>query len=239
MAVSMHNHAMASVATARPAPERPHRPAYSDDEIALVHRLRAQGQTWQAIADRMPGRTVTGLIAKFGRTVASEASWPAERKVAARRRYEAGERPADIARALGGVSGQQVAALARREGWTVRTKAHAALPVASVSGATTAVAPPAPAYDARTDPSPYAPLPVIRSLPPLPGKGRCEWPEGDTDRPGFRYCGAEVETGRCYCAAHAAIAFRLVTPAAAAREADWTASRLPRFPALPGDGEAV
>lgn len=73
----------------------------------------------------------------------------------------------------------------------------------------------APAAPSRPKPPRRAPRKVARrpkaAPPPAPprqlGGDGCAWPIGEPRQPGFRFCGAERQPGRSYCAGHVRIAY--------------------------------
>ena len=73
--------------------------------------------------------------------------------------------------------------------------------------------PPRQAPKRQRPPRTTTPIPDAQALPAasepprqVAGDG-CAWPIGEPRRPGFRFCGAERQPGRSYCAGHVRIAY--------------------------------
>jgi GcrA cell cycle regulator len=65
--------------------------------------------------------------------------------------------------------------------------------------------PPSPAVPAQPSPAVVAPA-AVRHFPRASMRSCC-WPIGEPGTRDFRFCGAEADSGRPYCAEHSAIAY--------------------------------
>jgi GcrA cell cycle regulator len=130
----------------------------------------------------------------------------------AREMWDAGERVALIARAVG-TTHAAIVGFAHRNGWPPHPKQPTGglrrVTRAGLEGA------PQPVPKPRRPPKP-APEPKLRreacrpeplAVPTARFRG-CQWPEGSPKERGFHFCGAAlVVAGTPYCAAHAKVAY--------------------------------
>ena len=111
-------------------------------------------------------------------------------------------RPSPIRRDAAGESVARLPSPRRVSGPTL-PPLQAASP-APVSPPLPAVAPPPPVPEA---PRPVA-APVLRAVPArAPRRSACCWPIGEPGTPSFRFCEADAQAGKPYCAEHAQLAY--------------------------------
>ncbi len=146
--------------------------------------------------------------------------WTKERVAELRRLWEEGYTAAYIASCLGGISRSGVLGKLHRLGLsgrivqtTPKPKPQTKTAPAKAEVTPEPVPRSAPADDAapkfKAEPLPAEPAPLRPGITLEDLKPRsCCWPQGDPNKPSFRFCGARTEAaGDAYCKAHADIAF--------------------------------
>ncbi|NKB51524.1 MAG: GcrA cell cycle regulator [Rhizobiaceae bacterium] len=166
--------------------------AWTDDRVARLAKLWAEGLSASQIAADLGGVTRNAVIGKVHRLGLSGRAKPAGKSNAASRRKPA-------ARAAGGSGGGSGGgANYSRTRQTTRTVGNTVIKVDFEE-------------DVAFRPKPVEDLvmPVSRELGLLQlTETTCKWPTGDPTMPGFSFCGHSTNDDKPYCEYHNKLAFQ-------------------------------
>lgn len=165
--------------------------AWTDDRVATLTKLWADGLSASQIAKQLGGVTRNAVIGKVHRLGLSGRAKPSSpvRKAAAAK--------AAAAKAASG-GGGKVAATAEK---VARPKVARA-PSAPRTIRAVAVAPPPPPLDAK--PMSNGEFATILTIT----DHMCKWPIGDPGGDDFRFCGRKTDPEEPYCLAHSRVAYQ-------------------------------
>jgi GcrA cell cycle regulator len=174
--------------------------AWTEERVALLRKLWAEGLTAAAIASRLGGTTKNAVIGKADRLgLSGRQSGRATLLTVEERRARKNQRQREwraIQKVTVAIPERKNHGRTLSEDRALARASHEAVRVGAAGGAN------APA------PIPSAPIKLIR--PPPDGRvtvqdlsdKTCRWPEGHVGEPDFRFCGAPTKANSVYCEHH-------------------------------------